>query len=114
MTDPIADFLTRLRNAGKVSHTKVTVPYSRIKMALAQILEREGYLANVKTEGEGVEKIISVLDDQKADLQFTRRSAQWSLRANAKQHKRVYEIIKAASASAQWQLRESLVQILKK
>ncbi len=60
MNDPIADLLTRLRNAGMVSHQTVTVPFSRIKMAVAQILEREGYLVNVKAEGEGVEKIISM------------------------------------------------------
>ncbi len=60
MTDPIADLLTRLRNAGMVSHQTVTVPFSRIKMAVAQILEREGYLMNVKAEGEGVEKFISM------------------------------------------------------
>lgn len=60
MNDPIADMLTRLRNAGKVNHQTVTVPYSRIKMAVAQILEREGYLTSVKAEGEGVAKFISM------------------------------------------------------
>lgn len=60
MTDPIADMLTRLRNAGKVHHTTVTLPYSRIKMAVAHILEREGYLSRVTESGEGIERVISM------------------------------------------------------
>ncbi|HEV7449185.1 MAG TPA: 30S ribosomal protein S8 [Candidatus Paceibacterota bacterium] len=47
VNDPIADFLVRLQNASMVGHTSVALPYSSIKNAIAKILEREGYLANV-------------------------------------------------------------------
>lgn len=48
MTDPIADMLTRIRNASQVRKKEVVLPYSKIKKVMAEILVREGYLA--KTE----------------------------------------------------------------
>jgi small subunit ribosomal protein S8 len=44
MTDPIADFLTRLRNAAKAQHHDVTIPSSRLKRELARILAEQGYI----------------------------------------------------------------------
>lgn len=49
MIDPIADMLTRIRNASMVKKADVSVPYSKIKFAIAQILEREQYLKKVET-----------------------------------------------------------------
>lgn len=48
MTDPIADMLTRIRNAVKVGKAEVVVPYSRVKFEIAKILEQEGYLQGVE------------------------------------------------------------------
>lgn len=48
MTDPIADMLTRIRNGALVRKREVVVPFSKIKQALAAILQREGYLARVE------------------------------------------------------------------
>jgi len=48
MSDPIADFLTRIRNAGMVFHDKVEVPASRIKKELAELLKAEGYIKDVE------------------------------------------------------------------
>jgi len=48
MSDPIADFLTRIRNAGMVYHDKVEVPASRIKRELAELLKSEGYIKDVE------------------------------------------------------------------
>ena len=48
MSDPIADFLTRIRNAGMVYHDKVEVPSSRIKKELAELLKAEGYIKDVE------------------------------------------------------------------
>lgn len=48
MSDPIADFLTRIRNAGMVYHDKVEVPASRIKKELAELLKTEGYIKDVE------------------------------------------------------------------
>ena len=45
MTDPIADMLTRLRNANQAYHDKVTMPYSKIKANIAEVLKSEGYIA---------------------------------------------------------------------
>lgn len=50
MTDPIADFLTRLRNAQLARHKTTTVPSSKIKARIAQILKDEGYLDDVRVE----------------------------------------------------------------
>jgi small subunit ribosomal protein S8 len=52
-TDPISDMLTRIRNAQKAGHAKLSLPNSRIKQRLAEILRDEGYLGAVQAEGEG-------------------------------------------------------------
>ena len=54
MTDPIADFLTRIRNATMSMHANVEIPSSKVKVALAEILHQEGYIANFEVkEDEG-------------------------------------------------------------
>ncbi|UDY24253.1 30S ribosomal protein S8 [Nocardioides sp. Kera G14] len=55
MTDPIADMLTRLRNANQAFHDSVTMPHSKIKQGVAEILKQEGYIASfeVKEPAEG-------------------------------------------------------------
>ncbi len=53
MTDPISDMLTRLRNAAVVRATTVPMPMSKMKFAIAKLLETEGYLVNVQTFSEG-------------------------------------------------------------
>ena len=54
MTDPIADFLTRIRNANMSMHANVEIPSSKVKVALAEILKSEGYIANFEIkEDEG-------------------------------------------------------------
>ena len=57
MTDPISDMLTRIRNAGLALRPVVEVPHSRIKEHIANVLKKEGYLADVAVEGSGVKKI---------------------------------------------------------
>ena len=49
MTDPIADMLTRIRNAIMARHESVDIPYSNIKLAISKILKEEGYIKNYKT-----------------------------------------------------------------
>lgn len=49
-TDPIADLLTRIRNATKVGHREIRVPASKLKLTVAKQLQAAGYLADVKTE----------------------------------------------------------------
>ena len=50
MTDPIADMLTRLRNANHAYHDRVVMPYSKIKTHIAEILQQEGYIASWSVE----------------------------------------------------------------
>ncbi len=53
MTDPIADLLTRIRNAGMAQHAQTRVPYSRIKQHIVQILEQEGFISGFEVvDGE--------------------------------------------------------------
>ena len=60
MTDPIADMLTRVRNALGAKHSKVDVPASNLKIELARILKDEGYISNYKVIGEGANRAIRV------------------------------------------------------
>ncbi|AEF93130.1 ribosomal protein S8 [Desulfotomaculum nigrificans CO-1-SRB] len=58
MTDPIADFLTRIRNANTVYHDKVEAPASNVKKAIAEILKQEGYIKDYETVEDGKQGII--------------------------------------------------------
>ena len=60
MTDPIADMLTRIRNAIAANHTRVDIPGSKLKMEVARILKEEGYINNYSTKGEGVKYMIRI------------------------------------------------------
>jgi small subunit ribosomal protein S8 len=51
MHDPISDLLTRIRNAGMARHPKVTMPHSKMKESVAQILQQEGYVTDVGVQG---------------------------------------------------------------
>ncbi|MBP7006016.1 30S ribosomal protein S8 [Patescibacteria group bacterium] len=59
-TDPIADFLTRIRNGQAAHHETVSAPGSKIKRAIADILVREGFLASAQEQTEGVKKTLTV------------------------------------------------------
>jgi small subunit ribosomal protein S8 len=60
MTDPIADMLTRLRNANSAYHDQVVMPHSKLKVAIAEILQREGYIAGHTVEDAAVGKSLVV------------------------------------------------------
>jgi small subunit ribosomal protein S8 len=60
MTDPIADLLTQIRNAQKGRKESVTLPASRLKVAVVKVLEQEGYVAGVSTEREGAKQTMTV------------------------------------------------------
>jgi small subunit ribosomal protein S8 len=61
MTDPIADMLTRLRNANSAYHDTVLMPYSKIKSHIAEILQQEGYIAGWRVEDAEVGKSLVVV-----------------------------------------------------
>lgn len=60
MTDPIADFLTRIRNANSAFHDTVSMPFSKLKGNIADILVKEGYIAGWTTEDAAVGKSLVV------------------------------------------------------
>jgi small subunit ribosomal protein S8 len=60
MTDPIADMLTRLRNANSAYHDTVTMPFSKLKSHIAEILQAEGYIASWKVEDAEVGKKLTL------------------------------------------------------
>ena len=60
LTDPVADFLTRIRNSIRARHQKLDVPASKLKAEIARILKEEGYIANYKPTEENGQKVIRV------------------------------------------------------
>jgi small subunit ribosomal protein S8 len=64
MTDPVADFLTRLRNANSAYHESISLPHSKLKANIAEILKNEGYIAGFDVKDAEVGKTLTV------DLKF--------------------------------------------
>lgn len=60
MTDPIADMLSRIRNAARAKKREMVVPRSRVKWEIAKILERQGFLEQVQGRGEGPHAEIAI------------------------------------------------------
>jgi small subunit ribosomal protein S8 len=60
MTDPVADFLTRLRNANSAYHESISLPYSKLKANIAEILKSEGYIASIKVADAEVGKTLTI------------------------------------------------------
>jgi small subunit ribosomal protein S8 len=60
MTDPIADMLTRIRNAIAANHTRVDIPGSKLKLEVARILKEEGYINSYVTRGDGAKAMIRI------------------------------------------------------
>jgi small subunit ribosomal protein S8 len=88
MTDPIADMLTRLRNANSAYHEAVSMPYSKLKASIADILKAEGYIAGWSVEDAEVGKKLT-LDlkygpNRERSLAGVRRVSKPGLRVYAK------------------------------
>lgn len=60
MTDPVADLLARIRNAGRAGHNEVRCPASNLKLAVAKVLYEEGYLGDVSVDGAGTERTLRI------------------------------------------------------
>ncbi|HOE77045.1 MAG TPA: 30S ribosomal protein S8 [Bacilli bacterium] len=60
MTDPIADMLTRIRNASQMKHSKVTVPASNLKMEVLRVLKEEGYISDYEKVEDGKQGLINI------------------------------------------------------
>jgi small subunit ribosomal protein S8 len=60
MTDPIADMLTRIRNAGMAQHAKLDIPSSNVKVAIAEVLKELGYIKNFKVITDDLQGVLRV------------------------------------------------------
>lgn len=89
MTDPIADFLTRIRNAIHAAHETVEIPASRLKVELARILTEQGYIESWEVHAKGGEAFGDVIEIR---LKYTdsRRSAISGLRRVSRPGQRTY------------------------
>lgn len=75
LTDPIADFLTKIRNAAAAQKDFVETPYSNLKKAIAELMLQRGYMSDVKTEEEDGKKfIIASLNPKHTELSIKRIS----------------------------------------
>lgn len=92
MTDPIADMLTRIRNASAAKKSEVVLPMSKIKYSIAKILEKEGYVGSVGIEKSEAKKNKSfVFDELKIALKYDNgKSVISSLKRISKPGLRVY------------------------
>ncbi|NLT26075.1 MAG: 30S ribosomal protein S8 [Microbacteriaceae bacterium] len=86
MTDPVADMLSRLRNASSAHHDTVSMPSSKLKKNIAEILKREGYIADWSTEAARVGETLSMSLKFGAD----RRAAITGIKRVSKPGLRVY------------------------
>ena len=88
MTDPIADMLTRLRNANSAHHESVTMPHSKLKVSIAKILKTEGYIADYSTKDLEVGKELTLVlkfgPTQERAIAGVRRISKPGLRVYAK------------------------------
>ncbi len=88
MTDPIADYLTRIRNANSAHHESVTIPYSKLKARITEILQVEGYISGWATQDAvvGKELIITLKygPDRQRALAGVKRVSKPGLRVYAK------------------------------
>ena len=81
--DPIADMLTRMRNALNAKHKDVSIPVSKTKLAIAELLLKEGYIANYKVDGEGIKANIVIEFKDNKVIQGLRRISKPGLRIYA-------------------------------
>ena len=88
MTDPVADMLTRLRNANSAYHDTVSMPYSKLKARIAEILKAEGYIADWSEEPARVGKTLTMSlkygSNRERSIAGVRRISKPGLRVYAK------------------------------
>jgi small subunit ribosomal protein S8 len=85
MHDPISDVIIRLKNAGAVGKESISVPYSKMKFAIAEVLEREGFVTLLSKTGKKAEKIINIgliydEETKKSKIHDVKRASKFSRR----------------------------------
>ncbi|KAA3602999.1 MAG: 30S ribosomal protein S8 [Calditrichaeota bacterium] len=88
VTDPISDYLTRIRNAQKARHTKVDIPASKMKRAITKILKKQGYIRSYVNIDDGLQGVLRVYlkynEDKKPVIDGLKRVSRPGLRRYAK------------------------------
>jgi len=101
MTDPIADMLTRIRNAALARHDRTEVPASKLKKAVADILKSEGYIADVRPSEGNTDKLTIVLKygrDRASAIDGVRRVSRPGRRVYVK-HDRIPRVLSGLGIS---------------
>jgi small subunit ribosomal protein S8 len=101
MTDPIADMLTRIRNAALARHDRTEVPASKMKKAVANILKSEGYIADVRESDSSADKLTIVLKygrDRTSAIDGVRRVSRPGCRVYVK-HDRIPRVLSGLGIS---------------
>lgn len=88
MTDPIADMLTRIRNANQMKHKTVELPASKLKSEVLKVLKQEGYITDFKSVNDGVQGTLRVqlkyLDNEERVIRGLKKISKPGLRVYAK------------------------------
>lgn len=87
MSDPIADMLTRIRNANMVEKKEVNIPASNLKSAIASVMQQEGYIESFSVDGEAATKMLTIklkYYDNKPVIDSLKRISKPSLRVYVK------------------------------
>lgn len=88
MTDPIADMLTRIRNANQMKHKTVELPASKLKSEILKVLKQEGYITDFKSVNDGVQGTLRVqlkyLDNEERVIRGLKKISKPGLRVYAK------------------------------
>ena len=91
MTDPVADMLTRIRNALRASHEMVNIPSSKLKINVAKVLKSEGYIKNFRIISDGQHRYIRVFlkydNEGNSVIEGVQRISKPSRRVYEKHHK---------------------------
>ncbi len=101
MTDPIADMLTRIRNAALARHDRTEIPASKLKKAVADILKSEGYIADVRPSEGNTDKLTIVLKygrDRSSAIDGVRRISRPGRRVYVK-HDRIPRVLSGLGIS---------------
>lgn len=101
MTDPIADMLTRIRNAALARHDRTEIPASKLKKAVADILKSEGYIADVRASEGDTDKLTIVLKygrDRSSAIDGVRRVSRPGRRVYVK-HDRIPRVLSGLGIS---------------
>jgi small subunit ribosomal protein S8 len=90
MLDPIADMLTRIRNAQRAKHSEVLVPFSKLKLSIAEILQQRNFIESVKKENEGKFPVLKISLKYEVVSNTEKNPAIREIKRTSRQGQRIY------------------------